>query len=201
MARPRITFDFGGSPEARWSAAPASTSISTQALGMCQMRHCSPAAEARARLLGQSQAWTDSPYLFLCPPCPKSFCTPWSILLQGPAWTSRAPSTVRVKVLVLRHVQSAAMWCQQAVGLVLGGISQELSQEPFHTPPPRPEYGSQRNRRDGGIRGFRGQWVQPFSTNPWQPHGRLPVNCEDIVFSPRAPLICLLLKDLKYAPR
>lgn len=133
VARPGITFDFGGSPEARRSAAPASTSISTQALGMRQMRRCGPAAEARARLLGQSQGWTDRPHLFLRPPCPKSFCTPCSILLQGPAWTSKAPSTVRVKVLLLRHVQSAAM-CQQAVGLVLGGISQELSWEPFHTP-------------------------------------------------------------------
>ena len=26
------------------------------------------------------------------------------------------------------------MWCQQAVGLVLGGIGQELSRDPFHTP-------------------------------------------------------------------
>lgn len=128
------TLIFGGSPEAGQSAVPASASGSTRALGMRQMRHCGPAAEARGRLLGQSQAWTDSPHLFPHPPCPKPFCTPCSILLPGPAWTSRAPSTVRVKALVLRHVQSVAMWCQQAVGLVLGGIGQELSRDPFHTP-------------------------------------------------------------------
>lgn len=128
------TLIFGGSPEAGQSAVPASASGSTRALGMRQMRHCGPAAEARGRLLGQSQAWTDSPHLFPHPPCPKPFCTPCSILLPGPAWISRAPSTVRVKALVLRHVQSVAMWCQQAVGLVLGGIGQELSRDPFHTP-------------------------------------------------------------------
>ena len=94
------TLIFGGSPEAGQSAVPASASGSTRALGMRQMRHCGPAAEARGRLLGQSQAWTDSPHLFPHPPCPKPFCTPCSILLPGPAWTSRAPSTVRVKALV-----------------------------------------------------------------------------------------------------
>ena len=51
------------------------------------------------------------------------------------------------------------------------------------------------------LGGFRGRRVLPLSTNPGHPRGRLPVNFEDIVFSPRAPLISLLLKDLKYAPR
>lgn len=52
-----------------------------------------------------------------------------------------------------------------------------------------------------GLSGLQGGRRPVLKREPPRPTSPLPVIFEDIIFSPRALLICLLLKDLRYAPR